>query len=277
MKLPREQVSKNVADVLETLIVKGTGVFPGVKPNSAEIVDRVNTLTYYQLRMREPIDFFDPRVDVEILTKVAKEQTRRSQMVAVTAGVSTGFFGLPGLAVDLPVLVANTVGLVRRHALTYGFTTIEDTTNDPTPLLLALGASVGADMVIDRVGIKVGEKVGLDLGTKIVEKYLVKRISEQFAARILTSWLPRLVPIIGTATIAALDTAFLTLAGRESNRYFRQRHMDVRQYLAVTPLDRSQWPKIAASATLNLPGVKPPALAQPSEPAPETNNKSGPS
>ena len=186
MKLPREQISNNVAEILETLIVKGTGMFPGVKPHAGEIVDRVNTLTYYQLRLREPIDFFDARVEVKVLDKVAKEQTRRSQVVAVTAGVSTGFFGLPGLAVDLPVLVANTVGLVRRHAVTYGFTTIEDSTNDPTPLLLALGASVGADMVIDRVGVKVGEKVGLDLGTKLVEKYLVSRISEQFAARIIT-------------------------------------------------------------------------------------------
>ena len=59
MKLPREQISNNVAEILETLIVKGTGMFPGVKPNAAEIVDRVNTLTYYQLRLREPIDFFD--------------------------------------------------------------------------------------------------------------------------------------------------------------------------------------------------------------------------
>ncbi len=263
MKLPREQVSSNVAEILETLIVKGTGMFPGVKPKAAEIVDRVNTLTYYQLRLREPIDFFDPRLDVKTLDKVAKEQTRKSQVVAVTAGVGTGFFGLPGLAVDLPVLVANTVGLVRRHALAYGFTTIEDSTNDPTPLLLALGASVGADMVIDRVGIKVGETVGLELGTKIVEKYLVKRVSEQFAARILTSWLPRLVPIIGTATIAALDTAFLTVAGRESTRYFRKRHLDVRQFIAATHLERAQWKSITASAALNLPAVEPPSLPPP--------------
>jgi hypothetical protein len=263
MKSPREQISNNVSEILETLIVKGTGIFPGVKPNPAEIVDRVNTLTYYQLRLREPIDFFEPQVDVNVLEKVAKEQTRRSQMVAVTAGVGTGLFGIPGLAVDLPVLVANTVGLVRRHALTYGFTTIEDSSSDPTPLLLALGASVGADMVIDRVGIKVGEKVGLELGTKLVEKYLVKRVSEQFAARLLTSWLPRMVPIIGTITIAALDTAFLTLAGRESSRYFRQRHMDVRKYIVATQIDRAQWPGVAAGAALNLPGVEPPILPPP--------------
>src|SRR5512143_2704657 len=257
MKLPREQVSNKIAETLETFIVKGTGMFPGVKPNAAEIVDRVNTLTYYQLRLSEPIDFFDPRVDVKVLDKAAKEQTRKAQVVAVTASVSTGFFGIPGLAVDLPVLVANTVGLVRRHALAYGFTTIEDSTNDPTPLLLALGASVGADMVIDRVGVKVGEKVGLDLGTKIVEKYLVSRISEQFAARIVTSWLPRLVPIIGTATIAALDTAFLTLAGRESSRYFRKQHLAVRQFITAAEADRAQWPSIAGGAAVSLPGKNP--------------------
>src|SRR5512139_1691099 len=258
MKLPREQISNNVAEILETLIVKGTGMFPGVNPNAVEIVERANTLTYYQLRLREPIDFFDPRVDVKVLDKLAKEQTRKAQVVAVTAGVGTGFLGLPGLAIDLPVLVANTVGLVRRHALTYGFTTIEDSTSDPTPLLLALGASVGADMVIDRVGITVGEKVGLELGTKIVEKYLVSRISEQFAARIITSWLPRLVPVIGIATITALDTAFLTLAGRESARYFRRRHLDVRQFITATGVDRAQWSSIAAGAATTLPGSKSP-------------------
>jgi hypothetical protein len=260
MKTMREQLSNNVAEVLEALIVKGTGMFPGVKPNAAEIVDRVNTLTYYQLRMREPIDFFDTRVNVEVLDKAAKEQTRRAQVVAATSAVGTGFFGVPGFAVDLPVLVANTVGLVRRHALTYGFTTIESSTSDPTPLLLALGASVGADMVIDRVGITVGEKLGLDLGTKVVEKYLVSRISEEFAARIITSWLPRFVPIIGVATIAALDTAFLTLTGRQSTRYFRKRHLEVRQLIATTQADRSQWSTVATNVALTLPGLQPPPL-----------------
>ena len=40
-------------------------MFPGVKPNPLEIVDRVNVLTRYQLHLREPIDFFDPRVAVD--------------------------------------------------------------------------------------------------------------------------------------------------------------------------------------------------------------------
>ena len=45
MKSQREQLTNNITEILETLIVKGTGMFPGVKPSAAEIVDRVNTLT----------------------------------------------------------------------------------------------------------------------------------------------------------------------------------------------------------------------------------------
>ena len=261
MKPNREQLSNNTANLIETLLVKGTGAFPGVKPPVAEIVDRVNALTYYRWQLQAPHDFFDIRVPIEALDQAAKESTRKSQIVAVTAGVSTGLLGVPGLAIDLPVLVANTVGLVRRHAVTYGFMTIEDSTDDPVPLLLALGASVGADMVIDRVGIKIGEKVGLDIGTALVEKYLVKRVSEQFAARIISSWLPRFVPIIGTATIAALDTLFLTAAGRQSMHYFRTRHLQLRQHMAARAVDRSQWKQLAerqTSITRSVPS--PPAL-----------------
>jgi uncharacterized protein (DUF697 family) len=271
MKSKREQLSNNAANIIETLLVKGTGAFPGVKPPVPEIVDRVNALTYYRWQLQAPHDFFDPRLPIEALDQAAREFTRKSQIVAVTAGVSTGMLGMPGLAIDLPVLVANTVGLVRRHAVTYGFMTIEDSTDDPVPLLLALGASVGADMIIDRVGTKFGEKVGLEVGTKLVEKYLVKRVSEQFAARIVSSWLPRLVPIIGTATIATLDTLFLTAAGRQSMQYFRTRHLQLRQYIATQAVDRSQWKPLAmhqSSGALSQPTTL--SLASPPEPPNKT-------
>ena len=257
MKNTREQLSSGISDILETLIVKGTGVFPGVKPNPLEVVDRVNVITHFRPHLYEPLDFFDSHVPLAALDRAAKDQTRRAQYVAAASGLTTGVFGMTGLAVDLPVLVANSVGLVRRHALVYGFTTIEDSVSDPKPLLFALGASIGADMVIDRVGTTIGEKVGLDLSTKLVEKYLVKRISEEFAARLMTSWLPRLVPIIGTVTIATLDTAFLTVLGRQSARYFHERHLVVRNYLAAEHIERSQWKSVAANSSLALPGSTP--------------------
>ena len=94
MKHPREQIANNIAEVLETLIVKGTGMFPGVKPNAAEIVDRVNTLTYYQLRLREPLDFFDQPLDVlHVAVAAGEDQGRRQALV-----VADGGFGRGGVA-----------------------------------------------------------------------------------------------------------------------------------------------------------------------------------
>lgn len=253
MKRPRqEQLTTQVSDIIENLVVKGTAIFPGVKPDAGEIVARVNALTNYQWPLQQPSDFFDARVPMTALDQIAHEQTRRAQYVAATSGAGTGLLGIPGMAIDLPLLVANTVGLVRRHAITYGFTTIEDSTDDQRPLLIALGISVGADMFIDRLGIW-GERMGLELSAKLVEKYLVGRISKQFAARLVTSWLPRLVPIIGTATIAALDTAFLTLAGRESKKYFRQRHLETRSTIELQRIDRAGWKAVAARSALTLP------------------------
>ncbi len=252
MKIDREEVTNVVSDTLEAILVKGTSLFPKVKPDVGEIVDRVNVLTHYSLALRDPTDFFDARLPVSILDRVANEQKNRARIVVATAGAGVGAAGLPGLFIDIPVLVATTVGMVRRHALTYGFTEIEDSTGNPTPLLLALAASLGADLAISKLVTKVVNEIGLDLTTKLVERFLVRYVSEAFAARILTSWLPRAVPLVGTFTVAALDAAFLTLAARRSASYFRDRHWLVRQQIITGQLARPTWRTIAAQSTLRL-------------------------
>ncbi len=256
MKIKREELTQAVANTLEILLVKGTGLFPKVKPNVAEIVDRVDELTRHTLQLRAPVDFFDARLPVPVLDKVAHEQTKRARVVVATAGAGVGMAGVPGIFIDIPVLVASTVGLVRRHAITYGFTEIEDSIGDPTPLLLALGMSLGADLAISKLTTKVINEMGLDLGTKLVERFLVRYVSEEFAARILTSWLPRAVPIVGTLTVAALDATFLTLAGRRSINYFRDRHWLVRQQIITGQIARPNWTTLASQTAIRL---EPPA------------------
>lgn len=257
MKINREQLANSASDTLEVILVKGTNLFPKVKPDLAEIVDRVNVLTHDSLQLREPSDFFDVRLPVPVLDQVAQEHTRRARLVVATAGAGVGVAGLPGITVDIPILVASTVRLVRRQAVTYGFVEIEDSTGDPTPLLLALGASLGADLAINQVVTKVVDDIGLELSAKLVERFLVRYVSEAFAARILTSWLPRAVPIVGAITVAALDAAFLTLAGRRSTSYFRDRHQRVRQHILTQHIARSDWKGSAAQPTFRL---APPAI-----------------
>ena len=252
MKIKREELTLAVSNTLEVLLVKGTSLFPRVKPDVAEIVDRVNGLTGHTLNLRAPGDFFDTRLPVRVLDTVAHEQTKRARIVAATAGAGVGLVGVPGIFIDIPVLVASTVGLIRRHAITYGFTEIEDSSGDPTPLLLALGMSLGADYAIGKLTTKIINEVGLELSTKLVERFMVRYVSEAFAARIATSWLPRAVPIVGTLTVAALDATFLTLAGRRSTSYFRERHWLVREQIITGQIARPGWQSLASQTAIRL-------------------------
>ena len=224
----RQKVTDQLYHTLELAVVKGTGVVPFVRPDVEDIVARVNDLSGRTLNLRKPGEFFDERLGVAVLDHVAQDYTRKAQILAATAGAGAGSIGIPGIALDVPMLVAATVGLVRRHALTYGFTEIEDSHGEAVPLLLALGASIGAEITIDQIAPRLAEKVGVEVGGKLVERYLLKRISEQLAAKIMTNWLPRAVPVIGAATSAALDYAFLRVIGWRSSRYYRAQHLFVR-------------------------------------------------
>lgn len=227
----KKKLTAQIYLALEEAIVKGTGRLPFVKPDVSEIVARVNTLTHHRLELREPRDFFDPRIQIEVLDWVAKEHTRKAQMLALTSGAGSSTIGLAGLAIDMPVLIATTVGLVRRHALIYGFTEIEDSKGDAMPLLLALGGALGAEITIGQLTPRLARWVGVDMGTRLVERYLLKRISERLAGEIVVHWLPRAVPLLGMAASAALDYAFLRVAGDRSLKHYRAQHQLVRRQL----------------------------------------------
>ena len=173
----RRELTTQLYGTLETVIIKGTDRLPFVKPDVNDIVMRVDTLSRHRLDLSAPNDFFNSRLQIDVLDWVAQEHTRKAQFVAMSSGAGSGTIGLPGLAIDAPILVATTVGLVRRHALIYGFTDIEDQHGEALPLLIALSASVGAEFAIDQITPRLAEKVGVELGTAFVERFLMKRIS----------------------------------------------------------------------------------------------------
>jgi len=227
-----KKLTDQIYTALEGVVVKGTARLPFVKPDVNEIVARVNTLTHDRFDLREPRDFFDPHIQIDVLDWVAKEHTRKAQLIALTSGAGSSTIGLAGLAVYMPILIATTVGLVRRHALIYGFTEIEDNQRDAMPLLLALGGALGAEITIGQLTPRLARWVRVDMGTRFVERYLLKRISERLAGEIVVHWLPRAVPLLGMAASAALDYAFLQVAGARSLKHYRAQHQLVRRQLA---------------------------------------------
>ncbi len=225
----RDELARDISSAVETIIVKGTNIMPFVRPDVNEVVKKVNNLSNDTLHLQKPADFFGPRVLVGTLDQAAKDYVRNAQMVATGSGGATGSLGLPGLAIDLPILVASTVGMVRRHALVYGFTDIEEAGGDRVPLLFAFAAALGAENAISRVSARIGAGIAGDT----MERLLARVVSEEMATRIATRWLARVVPVVSSVTGAALDYLFLAEAGRRSMKHYRDRHMLVRQQMVA--------------------------------------------
>jgi hypothetical protein len=218
-------LARPIARSLDHILLRGADFIPFVKPDRADIFRRIGALTNHSYAVSGPSDLFDARLLPQILDRVAWGYVRQAQTIAVGTGTATGTLGLPGLAIDIPVLVASTVGMVRRHALTYGFTDIEDEGGNRLPLLLAFSAALGAERAIARVSLRLAEAAT----GAVMERALMRVISEKMAAKLVASWLPRAVPLVSSAASAVLDFFFLHEAGRCSMEYFRGRHDMVRR------------------------------------------------
>ena len=230
MRQGRELLLRAASDAIETIVVKGTNLVPFVRPDPQDVVRKVNTLSNGQFNLEQPSQFFDPRLLVDVLDEVASDYTRSTQLIVTGSGGASGSLGLPGLALDVPVLVSAAVGLVRRHALAYGFTDIEEAKGDSAPLLVAFGAALGAEGAIARVT----TRIAAGATGETMERLLARVVSEELAAKLVASWIPRAVPVISSVTSAALDYLFLREVGRRSARYFRRRHLLVRRQLAAS-------------------------------------------
>lgn len=225
--MKREELAQQISHAVETVIVKGSDMVPFVRPDVADVVRKVNGLSNGTLALQTPADFFDSRLLITTLDEAARDYLRSAQLVATGSGGATGTLGLPGLALDLPVLVASTVGMVRRHALVYGFSDIEEAKGDRVPLLLAFATALGAESAIDRLA----TRLGASLAGPSIERLLARVVSEEMATRIATRWLARAVPLVSSATGAALDYLFLREVGRRSMRHYRERNLQVRRQM----------------------------------------------
>jgi len=229
----REQATEQISKALTATVFKGTSVVPFVKPDVSDIVRRINRLTEDRLQIQTPAEFFGPQVPISALDRAAKDYTRHAQLVVTSSGVATGTVGLPGIAPNAGILVSATVGLVRRHALVYGFTDIEDHPEDKVPLLMGFAAAAGAQGVIGQASVLMGQvagRVAIDAAARqAAQLVLAQQISYQMALQMVKQAALKVVPVVSSATSGTLNYAFVRAAGRRSAAYWRERHLIVRQ------------------------------------------------
>ena len=165
---------------------------------------------------------------IETVDDVAEQTIRAGMKLAAAEGAGMGLGGLVTLVPDLSILAIITFRTLQKLSLVYGFEF--NTEEEVAELWLAAATAAGVD-----VGREVLEK-------EVVNRFVprvIRAIAAQASKEIVEKWAGRLVPLVSSAIGAGLNYYFVRAWGERAQRHFREKHLELRQRLA---LERSQTP-----------------------------------
>jgi len=165
---------------------------------------------------------------IQTVDDVASQTIRAGMKLAAAEGAGMGLGGLMTLVPDLSVLAIITFRTLQKLSLIYGF---EFNTDEEIAELWMAAASAA----------------GVDIGREVVEKEVVSRfvprmiraIAAQASKEIVEKWAGRLIPLVSSAIGAGLNYYFVRAWGERAQQHFREKHLRLRQQLA---LEASQTP-----------------------------------
>jgi len=165
---------------------------------------------------------------IETVDDVAEQTIRAGMKLAAAEGAGMGLGGLVTLVPDLSILAIITFRTLQKLSLIYGF---EFNTDEEVAELWMAAASAA----------------GVDISREVIEKEVVNRfvprviraIAAQASKEIVEKWAGRLVPLVSSAIGAGLNYYFVLAWGERAQRHFREKHLELRQRLA---LETSQTP-----------------------------------
>jgi hypothetical protein len=156
-------------------------------------------------------------VPIEELDAIAKRLIRDAERLALAQGAGFGLGGMITLIPDASLLTVQTLRLIQRLCLLYGFDTNEG--DERIEMWKAAAAAAGIDY-------------GKDLAEKQLFEKLAPRIAERLAARIgaesAEKWAGRLIPLASSAIGGGLNFYFVRGWGRRVQRNLRARHLEMR-------------------------------------------------
>jgi len=167
---------------------------------------------------------------IETVDDVAEQTIRAGMKLAAAEGAGMGLGGLVTLLPDLSILAVITFRTLQKLSLIYGF---EFNTDEEVAELWMAAASAA----------------GVDISREVIEKEVVNRfvprviraIAAQASKEIVEKWAGRLVPLVSSAIGAGLNYYFVRAWGERAQRHFREKHLELRQRLA---LETSQTPAL---------------------------------
>jgi hypothetical protein len=156
-------------------------------------------------------------VPIEQLDAIAKGLIRDAERLALAQGAGFGLGGMMTLIPDASLLTVQTLRLIQRLSLLYGFDTGDS--DERLEMWKAAAAAAGIDY-------------GKDLAEKQLFEKLAPRIAERLALRIgaesAEKWAGRLIPLASSAIGGGLNFYFVRGWGRRVQRNLRARHLEMK-------------------------------------------------
>ena len=156
-------------------------------------------------------------VPIEQLDAIAKRLIRDAERLALAQGAGFGLGGMITLLPDASLLTVQTLRLIQKLSLLYGFDTSDS--DERIEMWKAAAAASGIDY-------------GKDLAEKQLFEKLAPRSAERLAVRIgaesAEKWAGRLIPLASSAIGGGMNFYFVRGWGRRVHRNLRARHLETR-------------------------------------------------
>jgi hypothetical protein len=189
-------------------------------------VDPARYLLQLQTAHGLPISTFHGvySIDVEALDNVAEQTIRSGMKIAAVEGAGLGVGGILTILPDLSILAAITLRTVQKLSLVYGFE--YNTDGEVADLWLAAASAAGVD-----IGREFLEK---ELVNRLVPR-LIQRIAVQASKEVVEKWSGRLIPVASSFIGGGLNYYFVRAWGQRARNHFREKHLRMREPLALLP------------------------------------------
>jgi len=224
-----------LARKLEAAIQKGfLRAYHGVRVDPARFLEQLRSA--HGLPLSSFADTF--QLDLRRLDGIADETIRSGMKLAALEGAGFGLGGALTLLPDMSIMAAITLRTIQKLSLVYGFEF--NTDHEMAELWVAAATAAGVD--ISR------ELIEKEVVSRFVPR-VIQRIAVKASTEVVEKWAGRIIPLVSSVIGAGLNYYFIRAWGRRAKKYFRARHLEMRQRNATPP------PTVSGSVQATINGV----------------------
>ncbi|MGR3179184.1 MAG: EcsC family protein [Candidatus Anammoxibacter sp.] len=175
--------------------------------------------------------------DLELSDKLANSVHNWAIGMATAEGGGTGFFGIIGIAVDIPAIVTLAMRTIHKTGLCYGYESIDENDNQ---FILAILAASGANSVTEKtaalttlrsIEVTVAKQTWKALAEKAANQQIskegaimaIKNLAKQIGINITKRKALQAIPVIGALVGASVNGWYIKDVGWAARRAFQER------------------------------------------------------